>query len=146
MFSEELIEEGIVKEVKDRLAIININDSGSCEECSAKLFCNPSDYGKRSLTVTDPFGVHPGDKVRISIKGKKIIAVSLILYGFPLMLLLISIFLGMNLFTSNKEIFSSLLAIVSAGIYFLIIYFFTKSSKSKIKSYPEIVFVNPPIQ
>jgi positive regulator of sigma E activity len=142
MYSEELIEEGIVKEAKDGIAIINIQDFGNCEECSAKLFCNPSDYGKKSLTASDPFGVHPGDRVRISIKGKKIIAVSLILYGFPLVLLLIGIFIGMNLFNNNKEIFSSLLTICLTGVYFLIIHLFTENPKSRIKSYPEIILVN----
>ena len=142
MYSEELIEEGTVKETNDGIAIINIQDSGSCDECSAKLFCNPTDFGKKSLTASDPFGVHPGDRVRISIKGKKIIAVSLILYGFPLILLLISIFIGMNLFNDNKEIFSTLIAISLTGIYFLIIHFFIKNPESRIKSYPEIILVN----
>ncbi|MCJ7554304.1 MAG: SoxR reducing system RseC family protein [Ignavibacteriaceae bacterium] len=142
MHTEELYEEGIVKEAKDGIAIISIQDSGKCEECTAKIYCKPGNSEGRNLTVRDPFGVHPGDKVRVSIKGSKILSASFLLYGIPLILLLAGIFIGMEVFKTNKELYSSLLAIGIVTTYALFMFLFSK--KERINSYPEIVFVSSP--
>lgn len=140
MYTEELYEEGIVKEAKDGIAIISIQDSDKCEECRAKIYCKPGNSEGRSLTVRDPYGVHPGDKVRVVIKGSKILSASFLLYGLPLILLLAGIFIGLEVFHTNKELFSSLFAIGLVSVYALFMFLFT--GKRKNTSYPEIVFVN----
>lgn len=140
MYTEELYEEGIVKESKDGIAIISIRDSDNCHECTAKIYCKPGKSEGRSLTVRDPYGVHPGDKVRVVIKGSKILSASFRLYGIPLVLLLAGIFIGLEVFESNKELFSSLLGVGMVTVYAL--YMFLFSEKEKINSYPEIIFVS----
>jgi sigma-E factor negative regulatory protein RseC len=142
MYTEELYEEGIVKEARDGIAVISIQDSESCHECTAKIYCKPGKSEGRSLTVRDPYGVHPGDKVRVVIKGSKILSASFKLYGIPLMLSLAGIFIGMGIFDTNKELYSSLLAVGMVAVYSL--YLFLFSEKEKINSYPEIVFVSSP--
>ncbi len=142
MYTEEIYEEGIVKEADDGFAIIHIQDSDNCHECTAKIYCKPGKSEGRSLTVRDPYGVHPGDKVRVVIKGSQILSASFRLYGIPLMLLLAGIFIGFQVFESNKELYSSLLAIGMVGLYTL--YMFLFSEKEKINSYPEIIFVSSP--
>jgi sigma-E factor negative regulatory protein RseC len=140
MYKEELYEEGIVMESKDGIAVISIHDPDKCEECSARIYCKPGNSKDRSLTVRDPFGVHPGDKVRVVIKGGKILSASLLLYGFPLILLLAGIFIGMEIFPKNKELYSSILAVGLIMIYALSFFFLSK--RKKISSLPEIVFLN----
>jgi sigma-E factor negative regulatory protein RseC len=140
MYKEELYEEGIVKEAKGGIAIISIQDSDKCRECTAKIYCKPGSSEERSLTVRDPYGVHPGDKVRVVIKGSKILSASLMLYGVPLILLLSGIFIGLEIFYTNKELYSSLFAIGLVSIYALFMLIFTK--KGKETSYPEIVFAS----
>jgi sigma-E factor negative regulatory protein RseC len=98
MYKEELYEEGIVKEAKDGIAIIRIQDSDKCKECTAKIYCKPGSSEERSLTVRDPYGVHPGDNVRVVIGGSKILSATFRLYGIPLILLLAGIFFGMEIF------------------------------------------------
>lgn len=142
MYTEELYEEGIVKEAKDGMAIISIQDSENCNECTAKIYCKPGKSEQRSLTVRDPYGVHPGDKVRVVIKGSKILSASFRLYGIPLLLLIAGIFLGFEIFETNKELYSSLLAVGMVSAYTL--YMFLFSEKEKINSYPEIIFVSSP--
>lgn len=142
MYTEELYEEGIVKESKDGIAIISIQDSDNCHECTAKIYCKPGKSEGRSLTVRDPYGVHPGDKVRVVIKGSKILSSSFRLYGIPLVLLLAGIFIGLEVFESNKELFSSLLGVGMVTVYAL--YMFLFSEKEKINSYSEIIFVSSP--
>lgn len=140
MYTEELYEEGIVKEAKDGIAVITIQDSESCHECTAKIYCKPGNSEGRSLTVRDPYGVHPGDKVRVVIKGSKILSASFKLYGIPLMIILAGIFVGMGAFSTNKELYSSLFAVGLVTVYALYIFLFSK--KDDVHSYPEIVFVS----
>lgn len=140
MYKEELYEEGIVKEARDGIAIISIQNSDKCEECTAKIYCKPGSSEGRSLTVRDSYGVHPGDKVRIVIKGSKILSASLMLYGVPLILLLAGIFIGLEIFQTNMELYSSLFAMGLVFIYMLFMLLFRR--KEKITSYPEIVFVS----
>ena len=142
MYTEELYEEGIVKEAKDGIAVISIHDSESCQECTAKIYCKPGNSDGRSLTVRDPFGVHQGDKVRVVIKGSKILSASFKLYGIPLLLLLAGIFIGLEVFETNKELFSSLFSVGLVAVYSFYMFLFSK--KDKITSYPEIVFVSSP--
>lgn len=142
MYTEELYEEGIVKEAKDGIAVISIHDSESCNECTAKVYCKPGNSEGRSLTVRDPFGVHPGDKVRVVIKGSKLLSASFKLYGIPLILLVAGIFIGIEVFDTNKELFASLFAVGMVAIYSLYVFLFSK--KDEVNSYPEIVFVSSP--
>ena len=142
MYTEELYEEGIVKESKDGIAVISIQDSEKCGECTAKIYCKPGNSDGRSLTVRDPYGVHPGDKVRVVIKGSEILSASFRIYGIPLLLLIAGIFFGMEIFESNKEIYSSLFAVVLVSIYAFYMFLFFK--KDKVSCYPEIVFVSSP--
>lgn len=142
MYNEKLIEEGTVRESKDGIATIVISDSDNCKECTAKLYCKPGSSNERSLTVKDTFGVKPGDKVRVSINGSKILGVSVLIYGIPLVLLLAGLLIGMQLFQSNKEFFSTLLAVGLISIYILIILFIDKKRNYHLQSYPEIVFVS----
>lgn len=140
MYTEELYEEGIVKEAHNGVAEIVISDSDHCQECSAKIYCKPGSSKERSLTAHDPYGVHPGDKVRVVIKGSKILLASFYLYGIPLILLLLGIFFGMDLFKTDKELFSSLSGIGLVSVYAILMSIFSKNLKAK--SYPEIVFVS----
>jgi sigma-E factor negative regulatory protein RseC len=142
MYNEELTEEGIVKESKNGIATIVISNSDKCEECTAKIYCKPGNSNERSLIVKDPFGVYPGDKVRVVIKGSKILSASFMLYGIPLILLIGGLFFGMQIFNYNKELFSSLMAFGFVLFYALFLFILFKNKKQTISSYPEIVFVN----
>ena len=142
MYTEELTEEGIVKESKDGIATIVISDSENCKECTAKLYCKPGNSNERSLTVTDKFGVIAGDRVRVSIHGCQILRVSFFIYGIPLILMLAGLFVGMQFFQIHKELFSTIFAVGLVSIYIMIILFIYKKRNSHLQSYPEIVFVS----
>lgn len=144
MYNEELTEEGIVKESKNGIATIVISNSDQCEECTAKLYCKPGNSNERRLVVKDPFGVKTGDKVKVSIKGNKILSASFLLYGIPLVLLLGGLLIGMNIFSTNKEIFSTLFSIVLVSVYFSGLYIYSKRNKYRDSQYPKIIFVSTP--
>ena len=136
MYKELLYEEGIVKQSKDGIAEIIISDSNHCEECSAKIYCKPGNEKLRTILAKDPFNSKSGDKVIVKINGSRILKASIQLYGLTLLLILAGIVVGMNLFTSNKEVYSTILGITLSGIYLIIISLTSK--KTNYTSYPEI--------
>jgi len=140
MFKEEIYEEGIVKESGGGIAVISIQDTDKCNECGARIYCKPGSLEGRNLTVQDHYGLNPGDRVRVAIKGSKILAASFLLYGVPLILFLAGILIGMEVFNTNKEIYSFLTGAALTALY--IIYLFYNSGKLKTNSYPEIIFVS----
>jgi sigma-E factor negative regulatory protein RseC len=142
MYKEELYEDGIVKESQNGIATILISDSNNCEECSAKLYCKPGSSNERSLVVKDPFGIKVGDKVKVMIKGSKLIRASFMIYGIPLALLLLGLIIGMNVFNENKEILSTFFSFGLAASYLFIFWMIDKKNKRDYKNYPEITFVN----
>ncbi|MDT3695408.1 MAG: SoxR reducing system RseC family protein [Ignavibacterium sp.] len=129
MYKEELYEDGIVKESSNGFATVIISSSDHCEECTAKLYCKPGNSNERSLTAADPYGTKPGDKVRISIKGSKLISASFILYGIPLILLLTGLLIGMKIFAINKELLSTLLSIGLIVLYIPVVFSISRRKK-----------------
>ena len=126
MNKEELVEEGIVLTANDGKAEIMVIDSDSCEECSAKIYCKPSSENKKTLLVKDPFGVKPGDKVKVALQGANLFKASGILYGIPLLILIAGILVGVNIFenSSNKEVYAFLLSVSACALYYFVVYDF----------------------
>jgi positive regulator of sigma E activity len=143
MNSEELIEEGIVIKVDKGTAEIAIIEKGECAECSAKVYCSPAEGNKKKLKVSDPYGVKPGDRVKVSLKGSNLFMASVLLYGIPLVLLIVSILIGISLFenTKNKELFGFLTGMGVLVIYYLGIFVFLRKKEEYIKL-PQIIFVS----
>ena len=92
--TEELVEEGIVLDSGNGIVEIQLKENENCEECSAKLFCSTGNGNSKTLKINNNSNFEPGDKVTISISGKNLIIASLNLYFFPILILVISIFLG----------------------------------------------------
>lgn len=140
---ENIIEEGIIIKSKDGLAEVDLSAGEGCEECSAKLFCKPSEERDNSkiLTVEDPFGVKIGDKVKVSVESEAVFKASLILYGIPLLILLLGIIIGMELFTnySQPELFSFLFTVAILAGYYTTIFLWGVLKKKNAQRLPRII-------
>ncbi len=143
MNNEELIEEGIVLSVKKGTAEIAIIEKGDCAECSAKVYCSPTEGNKKKLKVNDPFGVKPGDRVKVSLKGSNLFMAAVFLYGIPLVLLIASILLGLSILeeSKNKELFGFLIGLGVMIVYYLGVFAFLRKKEEYIKL-PQIIFVS----
>ncbi len=141
MNSEVLVEEGIVISAGNGLANVAVIQSQNCNECSAKIICKPNTGNENIITVEDPYGVKVGDQVRFEIKGSALLSASFTLYGIPLILLLVGIFLGLSIFSSYKakEVYSFFFGIGLMALYFLLT--LRNSSKSNKDILPKIVSV-----
>lgn len=138
MNGEQLHEKGIVLEVSEGKAKVQLITSASCEECSAKVFCKPKDENSNVLEVIDPIGVRQGDEVTINIEGSDLVKVSLKLYGIPLILLVAGIIIGLALF-ENNDLFAFLLGAGITAFYYLVLFILSKKSSKEIL--PKIILV-----
>lgn len=138
MNGEQIHENGIVIEAGEGKAKVKIIMSESCEECSAKILCKPTDENSKVLEVLDPFGVRQGDEVTINIEGSDLVKASLKLYGVPLLLLVAGIILGLTLF-NNNELLSFLLGAGITVIYYFLIFILSKTSTKQVL--PKIVLI-----
>ena len=122
MTAEIIIEEGVVVSIGKGTADVAVRHTESCGECSAKIICKPKSGDENIIKVEDPFGVKPGDIVRIEINGYVLLKASFLLYGVPLILLLTGIFSGMSLFSnySAKELYSFLWGIGLVALYYFL--------------------------
>ncbi|HPN38753.1 MAG TPA: SoxR reducing system RseC family protein [Melioribacteraceae bacterium] len=143
MKNEELIEEGIVIKSQNGIAEITIIEKGDCSECSAKVYCSPSEGNKKKLKVKDPFGVNPGDRVKVSLKGSNLFAASILLYGVPLVLLIIAILIGISFFedSKNKELYGFLIGLGVLILYYFSVFIILRKKEEFIKL-PQIIFVS----
>lgn len=143
MQNETIIENGIVISAGDGQAKIKLIETGACEECSAKIFCKPSEKkDSKILEVNDPFGVRIGEEVQIEISGGEVLKASALLYGIPLILILLGVMLGAVIFkgTSLPELFSFLFGIGLTAIYVSGLFLLKKIKHTKPKL-PQITFV-----
>jgi len=142
MMHEEFNEEAIVIESENGIADVALLRTDNCEECSAKIFCKPKADNTKILRVSDPYGVQPGDEVKIAVAGGIVLKYSFIVYGIPLILLIAGILGGFEFFhnTTSPELFSFLFGVSLTGIYFLGAYFVLKNNNSD-NFMPKITFV-----
>ncbi len=119
--SEILQERGVVLEASNGLAVVRIESTADCDECSAKLLCRTTPASERVLTIRDDIGVAVGDAVEIHVRGSSVLRASLLLYGVPLVLLLAGVVAGMRLWAPPgmpREAWSALVGVVLAALWF----------------------------
>ncbi len=95
---EQLNEEGIVVAVTEgvpRRARVMMVAGEACSSCAANSLCKPDDAERRTLEAADPVGVVPGDRVMISVAGGAVLKASFLVYGLPLLMLLVGVAGGM---------------------------------------------------
>ena len=146
VYKEELIEEGIIIKSNNGVAEVGLQEKPECEECSAKLFCSPSENSNKRITAVDPYETSAGDKVKIAVSGKSVLLATALLYGLPLVILVVFIIGGMSVFgsASQPELFSFITALAALGIYYS--FFFLLGKKNGIHKNPaRIISVIKPV-
>jgi sigma-E factor negative regulatory protein RseC len=139
MNQEEYLEEGVVIGLEGKRAVVLLTGTDQCEQCGLHDHCKPTGAAGRSLIATDPLGVRPGDRVQVIVQGKNVLLATVLLYGIPLLLLLVGIFVGLALFKTNIELYSSLLGLGLMGVYALALFLRSKLGLNQDNLAPKIV-------
>ncbi|MCF8306342.1 MAG: SoxR reducing system RseC family protein [Ignavibacteriales bacterium] len=141
--NENIIERGVVIKSSGGKAEIALLSKGNCEECTAKIFCRGVEDNQNIVQVIDSFGVKAGDNVKIEVDGTKILSATSILYGVPLLILIVSVLLGQIVFSDSgfQELYSFGSGIFLIALYFLL-FKLIPSFQSFISFMPKIVSVS----
>jgi sigma-E factor negative regulatory protein RseC len=86
-------EEGVIVKVKEDSVLVQPERSDRCEGCSA-AFCATDESGDLIIEARDPIGAKVGQRIRLVIREERLIGYSFLLYGFPLISLLVGAFGG----------------------------------------------------
>ena len=128
---------GTIKSIENKKVKVDIPVEG-CSQCPQKGHCRIMDHNAYNTVFIDDANInelHVGDSVELSVHYKQIIFLSLFLYVFPVVMLLLFAIIG-NLFYKN-EIIIALFGIIGAFVSFIIIKLFDmkrgKDFKHKIK-------------
>ncbi len=111
-------ETGIVEKVEGRYAFIRAERTGSCENCASKSMCHPGGSDKAvTIQAINEIGATAGDTVKFEMQTSTILKTSLLLYVFPLILLVIGATVGGWLHghfqdAMSKDAFSALSALI----------------------------------
>lgn len=125
MRGEDIYEDGVVIATGDGRATVAVAMSAACEECSAKIFCAAGDVTQNTVIANDRLGVREGDHVRIVVHGEDMFRAAFLLYGVPLVLLLVGLFVGMFLVDPGwmtRELWAFVLGIGLSGLYYVAVF------------------------
>jgi sigma-E factor negative regulatory protein RseC len=87
-------EEGIVVESHGDRATIAVERGSACKHCSAKALCRPFGETSNRIEVANPIGAEQGQRVVVAIEPTRLVRNAVVLYGVPLVALIIGAALG----------------------------------------------------
>jgi len=113
----------VVKDIIGDDVFVEVSRKGSCKNCSVNMLCMKN-ANKVELKVKKPsFSISQGDEVFIEISPADRIFSSLIIFIFPIVVMVIFYFLIRLLlgFSEDVAIFGSLFSLVLSGIIIKIV-------------------------
>ncbi len=88
-----LSEQGIIEKVTDQKATVRVRRSSDCAHCSSRISCDISN-SDMLVEVSNDLQAKVGDLVEISIPEGTVLKLSVFVYLFPVIALMIGAFLG----------------------------------------------------
>ena len=125
-------EQGIIEKVTDQKATVRVRRSPACANCSSKISC---DISNRDMLVEvfNDLKAKVGDRVEISIPEGTVLKLSVFVYLFPIIALMIGAFLGefiANSLQSKSSWPAILLGIIFFGLAFFVLKIFERKKMS----------------
>ena len=133
-------EQGIVESTNKKSAFIKIIKSSACNHCTEKDSCTVSDRDM-VIQVDNRLDAKKGDMVEVSVPEGTFIKLSLMVYMFPVISLMVGAFLGNFLSTALKTNPSATAAITGAlflAVSFLILKKLDKKKRAGDRFYPRM--------
>ena len=127
-------EKGTVKAIENHEVTVEFHRSSACEKCGACMMAK--DTGKMFIKLPYKKPVEVGDEVYVDVEKHFFILSSVLLYIVPLIVLVASIVIGINVIKGDSaQIISAAIGVVlSFGSYFVIRLFNKKFAGMKEKS------------
>jgi sigma-E factor negative regulatory protein RseC len=113
---------GVVERISDNNCYVRILQNSACAGCSAAHLCNSSESKEKIVTVLlDGLDVQVGETVNIEGAVAQGLRAVYICYLVPLILMVVSLFVGVRL---GGELWGVLLSLVILAVYFSVLFVF----------------------
>ncbi|MGQ9678788.1 MAG: SoxR reducing system RseC family protein [bacterium] len=129
-------EPGVVKEIFEDKAEVELIPSDSCRHCGAAHLCNWSCTRTQKIVARNPIAARPGDKVFVRREEKERLRLSLLTFGLPALLMVAGVAIG-TIFLNDLG--AALLAGIGLLLAILILQFFESHRAHSGRSLPVIV-------
>ncbi|MFC1514623.1 SoxR reducing system RseC family protein [Candidatus Omnitrophota bacterium] len=106
--------QAIVTEIRDRRAVLSLARRSMCG-CCLNMFCGAKN--QTEVTLDDPIGLCPADKVEVGIDSGVSLLLSSLMFLAPSLLFISVIYIAKE----AGELSSLALALVSLGLYFILL-------------------------
>jgi sigma-E factor negative regulatory protein RseC len=138
-----LTEQGMIEKVNDLKATVRVRKSPTCANCISRTSC---DISERDMLVEVPNDLQAkvGDLVEISIPEGTVLKLSVFVYLFPIIALMIGAFLGGFIANSlqNKSSWPAiLLGVIFFGLAFCVLKIFERKKMSGGAYNPRITHI-----
>jgi sigma-E factor negative regulatory protein RseC len=133
-------EQGIIEKITDRKATVRVRKSIACAQCSSRTSCNISDRDI-FVEVQNDLQARVGDLVEISIPEGTMLKLSVIVYLFPIISLMIGAFLGGFIanFLQTKSSWPAIISgVIFLGLAFCVLKMFERKKMSGGTYYPRM--------
>ncbi len=128
-----MLTHGVVLEVKDRVAKVEVKGRPACKKCGA---CRMGKDDKIITEVGNNVGAHPGDTVQIKINTPSLLKAAFVIYIVPVIGLMLSVIIGEKITSSQTLI--AVLGMVGFCFFFTIVYLLNKWYDRKIKEHGKL--------
>lgn len=119
-----MIKTGEVKSIQNNKIFISVFRESSCSHCSK---CSDSQKVIKTIEISSDLPLSIGDIVTFEIEDNKIIKLASIIYFFPILLMILSYYLGIYFF--KKEWLAISFSFLSLIFSFLFNYFYDKKTR-----------------
>jgi sigma-E factor negative regulatory protein RseC len=127
-----LSEQGIIEKVTEQKATVRVRRSSDCAHCSSRISCDISN-SDMLVEVSNDLQAKIGDLVEISIPEGTVLKLSVFVYLFPVIALMIGAFLGefIAYFLQSRSSWPSIfLAMFFLGLAFFVLKIFERKKMS----------------
>lgn len=130
MTKDYIRHQGRIEKIEKHKVYVKIEQKAACSDCHAKSVCLASDKKDKIIEVNDDSGCYsPQEDVIISARSSMGFFAVFIAFAIPLILVIISLVIGMNM-TSNEGI-GGLIGLSILIPYYFTLYLFRDKLKKK---------------
>jgi sigma-E factor negative regulatory protein RseC len=127
-------EEGIVKEIKRKKAMVLVTKTSACDHCGSRGSCHIMSDREMFVEVANDLNAKVGDLVRLQVPSGSLLKLSLLVYFLPVVLLIIGAYVG-GAWAESLDLQPTLASIIGAGlamgVAFYVLRWFDRGEQAK---------------
>ena len=134
-------EEGVIERILNQKALVRVQKSSACAHCDSRGACRVIADKEMMIEMANDLHAKVGDHIELSVPGGSIIKLSMLVYLFPIVALIIGAYAGgswAEFFHIRSTLASILGGGFAMGISFYILKWFDRTAETKGEYHPRM--------